>query len=438
MPVCSAAVSVSVNPVDGSNALRFERIPVAEAENKKEIHIRVVSSNGARFQVFQRILEPMMNEKGETINLQAIETQTLANSNSTGTLYLQNSDHLNMSDQLLYSSNQNGGADSFFIGYVINPNMVNANGTFRGKLVFTIRGNDGSEDEISVDVFLDLVSSYKMSIRAGHQPNRLHVHSTDMVEKDADFVNISFSGNGTQEIRIYQEVENMPQNGSEDDLGYGVLQLDEEGATDGLRAGGLTPFQPNRTLIYESNKDQDNFIIYFLVDTTHVQQQEAGTYGGRIKYIVQRGQSEQEYPIDLQMEVPAIFSMNITTPNGGVSFAHVLAINPPQDEQVIVTVVSNLHKPYQVFQDIESNMTNQQGKEFNSKYFTLQVQIPTDQKGRTDYVEFSPVQVGEYPVYSSDAQGSPTTFKVDYRLQGYPDMNPGNFTAPIRFSLNQK
>ena len=79
-------------------------------DNKEEIHIRINSTNGSRYQVFQRILEPLMNEKGDALNLQAIETQTLPNSNSSGTLYLQNSDHLSMSDQMLYSSSQAGTA----------------------------------------------------------------------------------------------------------------------------------------------------------------------------------------------------------------------------------------------------------------------------------------------------------------------------------------
>ena len=103
--------------------------------------------------------------------------------------------------------------------------------------------------------------------------------------------------------------------------------------------------------------------------------------------------------------------MNITPPPGGVSFTHVLANSPPQDKEVMVTVLSNLHKPYQVIQDFQTNMTNQQGKEFNSKYFTIQVEIPSGQKGQTNFTEFSPVQTGEYPVFSSDARGSGATFK---------------------------
>jgi hypothetical protein len=116
----------------------------------------------------------------------------------------------------------------------------------------------------------------------------------------------------------------------------------------------------------------------------------------------------------------------------------VLANTPAQEKEVVVTVQSNLHKPYQVLQDVQTSMTNQQGKEFDNKYFTIEVQIPSGQKGQTDFMEFSPVQTGEYPVFSSDAGGSGATFKVEYRLQGYPQMSPGDFLAPIRFSLNQK
>lgn len=121
-----------------------------------------------------------------------------------------------------------------------------------------------------------------------------------------------------------------------------------------------------------------------------------------------------------------------------MSFSHVLADNPPQDKEVLVTVSSNLHKPYQVLEDLQTNMTDPQGKEFDSRYFSIQVDIPSGQAGQTKFTEFSPVQTGEYPVFSSDAQGSGASFKLEYRLQGYTQMSAGNYSAPIRLSLNQK
>jgi hypothetical protein len=439
-PACFANISLSVNPVDGTNSLRFESIAAGSIGNKKEIHIRVNSTNGDRYQVFQRVIEPIMDPKGNALNLQAIEVQTLSNSNSYGTLYLQNSDHLNMSDQLLYSSSQNGQSDSFLIGYSLDHNLITSGGSFRGRIVFTVRGlGNGSNDQSIIDVFLNSSSQgLKLSIKGGHDQNRVHIHGSDTTEQKADFINVSFSGNPGQEIRIYQEVENMPQNETDQELGADVLQLDAEGQTDGLRTQGLSSLGSSKTLIYSSNKAEDNFIIYFLVNADQVQQQDAGSYVGRIKYLVETSQGDQEIPMDIQCDIPPVFSINVVPPAGGVSFSHVLANNPPQDKEVTVTVLSNLHKPYQVLQDLQTNMTNKQGKELDSKYFTVQVEIPSGQKGQTNFTEFSPVQTGEYPVFTSDSRGSGATFEVVYRLQGYAQMSPGDFLAPLRFSLNQK
>jgi len=434
-----ASVALSVNPVDGSNSLRFERASMAGMGNKNEIHVRVSSTNGGQYQVFQRTLDPITNEKGESLNLQAIQTQTLANSNSSGTLYLQNSDHLNMGDQLLYSSDQKGDSDNFIIGYSLDRHLMNTSGSFRGRLIFTVRGmGNASSDQAIIDVFLEAAPSLKVTVKGAHNPNRINIKGSDTSESTADFVTLSFSGNSGQDIRIYQEVETFPQNESGKELGKDVIQNDLQGDSEGLRMTGISPLAENRTLIYSGNKAEDNLVNYFLVDTGQFQQQDAGTYVGRIKYIVETGQNTQEFLINIQTAIAPEFTMNVTTPPGGVSFTHVIANSPPQDKEVLVTVISNLHKPYQVLQDLQTSMTNNQGKEFNNKYFSLQVEIPSGQKGQTDLTEFSSVQTGECPVFSSDAAGSGATFKVVYRLQGYAQMSPGNFLAPIRFSLNQK
>lgn len=429
-----AAASLSVEPVDGSNSLRFERIPAAAIENKKQIHIRV-NSNGEHYQVFQRLLEPLVNQKGEPLNFQAIQTQTLPNSNSYGTLYLQNSDHLGTGDQLIYSSAQNGVGDSFMIGYVLDRSQVAA-GTYRGRLIFTLRGM-GSIQEVTIDIFLDAGSNLNVSVKGGHNPIGVRVQSSDTLQT-ADFINISFSGNAGQNVRIYQEAETMPQDEMDNPLLPGTLQLQAQGAMDGVRSAGLNPLTTSRTLIYSSNKEEDSFQIDFLVDPDKGQQQEAGTYTGRLKYTVETGQGSQDFPINLQCIITPVFTMNVTLPPGGIKFSRVIANNPPQEQEVLVTVLSNLHKPYQVVQDMDTNMTNKQGKEFDSKYFTVQVAIPNGQRGQTNFAEFSPMKTGEYPIFSSDSSGTGATFKVLYHLQGYNQMSEGEFLAPIRLSLNQK
>ncbi len=432
-----ASVYLSVDPVDGSSSLRFEKTPVAQRENKKEIHIRVNSTNPGRYQIFQRVLEPIVNEQGEAINLQAIETQTLPNSNSYGTLYLQNSDHLGMSDQLLYSSSQGGQSDMFIVGYALNPDLITSAGNFRGRLVFTVISN-GASDQVTINVFLQTSPKLVVSIQEAHDHDRIHIRAKDTSPKTAKYLNVSISGNHGRKIRIYQEVDTMPQNESAEPLGAGVLEIDPEGRTDGLHIQGPTSLGPGRVLIYSSDKSEDNFSVYFYLNPAQIQVQDAGTYTGKIKYIVETGHKDREFSFDIRCDIPPAFIINVTLPPGGVSFTHVLANNPPQEKEVLVNVLSNLHKPYQVIQGLQTAMTNNQGKEFDNKYFTVEVQIPSGQKGQTDFSDFSPVQTGDYPVYSSDARGSGATFTVIYRLQGYAQMSAGDFTVPISFSLNQK
>ena len=79
----------------------------------------------------------------------------------------------------------------------------------------------------------------------------------------------------------------------------------------------------------------------------------------------------------------------------------------------------------------------EKGKEFDKKYFAFKVDMGPDQKGYTKFGDSSPVEVGEYPIYYSDAQGSPVVFSVTYQLKGYFEMSPGNFVAPLKLSLNQ-
>jgi hypothetical protein len=90
-----------------------------------------------------------------------------------------------------------------------------------------------------------------------------------------------------------------------------------------------------------------------------------------------------------------------------------------------------------VVQELQSPMTNEKGDQIKKEYFTLKVELPAGDKGHTKFSDYLSLETGSYPVFSSDSKGSPATFKVFYRLQGYPQISAGNFSAPIRFSLNQ-
>jgi hypothetical protein len=408
-------------------------------ESKKELRLRITSTSGKRYQVFQRLSEPVINEKGQALNPQALETAAYANSNTSGTLYLQNIDRMGYGDQLLYTSAQNGESDSFVIGYFLRQDLFNVGGKFMGKLAFTVRSiGDNSQDQVMVNIFLDGESDWRAKVAGDQVPDLVRVKDSDTFDNAADHVRISFEGNGGSEIRVYQEIDTFPRNENSEELASGVLRFLASGDQAAhLRAVSPQAMERRSVLLYSGRPERDVFGVHFMMDPEELKKQSAGTYHGRLKYIIERDDSREEFFIKLECRIQPVFALNADVPAGGVSFNNVLATNPPQDKEIEVQVISNLHKPYQVLQNLLTPMANEKGEEISKEYFSLKVEIPAGQKGRTKFKDFSPMETGDHPIFSSDAQGGPVSFKVIYRLQGYPQMSGGNFRAPIRYSLDQ-
>jgi hypothetical protein len=336
----------------------------------------------------------------------------LSYSNSSGTLEAEFPSHLSLADRLLYTSSRDGEDDSFIVRYSLDPNFVNIGGKFTGKIVFSLRLMDRPyNQQVKFYISFENPSALKVFVQGGYDPKRVSIRDSDISAKVADFVKISFSGNRGQEVRVYQELEAPLKN-----------EMGHQFSSNVLRTNGR-PLKNGQDLIYSSSKDEDNLFIYFLVDPNKIDEQDAGTYTGKIKYVLETNKVRGEFPLDIQCTVQPVFAMDVSAPSGGV---------------VTVMVTTNLHKHYQVLQNFQKIAVNKNGKEFDAKHFLMKVDIPSYELGSTDFADFVPVKKGEYPVFSSDSQGSPTEFKVVYRLEGYDKMLMGNFLAPVKFSLNQK
>ncbi len=433
-----AAVTLSINAVDGSNSLRF--MAAEGYTDKKELRIRVNSTGGKQYQVFQRVNEPLVNEKGESLDLRALQTATIGNSNGSGTLYLQNIEQLSMGEQLIFTSGQGGDGDSFVVAYGINPAVLNGSGNFSGRLVFTVREvGEPSQDQSLVNIFVESRSSnMKLSVSGGKNKSLVRVKDADIDPLNADFVKIVFEGNVGGDLRITQEVDALPQSVTGGEISPGVLRFSVEGGSaDGVKLVNAASLTRASTLLYSGRGDANEIRVVFYVDPALVMAQDSGLFTGSLKYVVETEKGRQEFLVNLEFDVQPVFTVDVNLPPEGVSFQNVLPNAPAIDKEVEVVVRSNLHRPYQVLQDLQSPLSNGKGDEIRKDYFTMMVQVPAEARGHTKYADFAPIQTGEYPVYSSDSQGSSVKFKVVYRLQGYPQMSGGNFAAPIRFSLNQ-
>jgi hypothetical protein len=435
---CWAGVNLSLNSVDGSNTLRF-RSSSSGMEDKKEVRVRINATGGQRYQVFQRLNGPLTNEKGESLDPRVLKVATVFNSNTSGSLYLQNIESLGMGEQLIYASGQTGESDSFSLVYTIDSSALNDSGNFMGRLVLTVRAmGEAAQEQASLNVEIDSQSSWKLDVSGGNNKVLVRVKDTDTSVSSADYARINFSGGNGREVRIYQEFETLPRNSAGDEMLPEVLKFAVEGSSaQGVRAVDPSAAGRNRVLIYAGHDREASIAVRYLMDAAALAAQDAGTYIGRVRYSVETDSGREALFMDMECTVQPVFTVDVTLPPEGINFEHLQVNAAPIEHAVDVSVRSNLHRPYRLVQELQTPMTNEKGDQIKKEYFTLKVELPAGDRGRTKFADYAPVETGSYPVFTSDAKGSPSVFRIWYRLQGYPQMSPGNFSAPIRFSLDQ-
>jgi hypothetical protein len=431
-----AATNLSVNPADGSSSLKLEQAYLG-LDNKKDVRVRISSTDGHRYQVFARVLEPIVNEKGESLDLNAVSLATLSNSNTSGSLYLQNENRLSMGEQLIYSSAQNGESDSFLISYALNPEFVRSSGNYFGRIIYTVRSSEGGDSQATLNINVQAKSRFEVTVSGSRAPDRIAVNDKDVTEQTADFVKILFSGNTGQNVRVYQEAMMLPQNAEGTELGAEGLIFYAKAQGSGVRAQDVTSLTQNRSLIYEGNDTNEGLVVYYQLNPKTLGMQAPGTYTGKIKFFLETDQGIKDYFINIICSIQPVFTIDVDVPADGINFNHVIANNPPQEKEILIKVHSNLRKPYQVTQNFQALMTNEKGNQIDKEYFTQKVELLDGSRGRTRFTEYQPVEQGDFPVFVSDSKGNPVTFKITYKLQGYQGMSAGSFNAPVQFSLNQ-
>ena len=147
--------------------------------------------------------------------------------------------------------------------------------------------------------------------------------------------------------------------------------------------------------------------------------------------------SSDTYTYDLEVDIPPVFELDAEYPDGGVSFNELLPDSPPQMKEVVVSVKTNIGKPYEVIQNVSTTLTNESGKMIDREYFTVRAELVAGEAGRIQPEDFTPVQEGDTILFVSDKSGSPSRFKVGYRLRPYRQMPPGEYKTGVVYSLNE-
>jgi len=432
-----AAFNISATPYEGGVSLRFGRVDASSLINK-EVKIRVTSTEALQYQVFQRILEPFVNEKGQDLNMEAITSYTLVNSNSSGTLYQERPDILRYSDQLLYTSSSAGESDSFIVVYTIDGKKLDTPGRFMGKILYTLRPiGGGQEENVFLDVYIDASAQFQIdTVTSDRRRNELSL-STRTQKEMQGYVKFSFKNN-VGKIKVYQIIDEFPCNEYSERIDSSSLRFFTSGGKNGeLFYTSPVFLERKKLLIYTSTEAEDTFFVNFLMDRERIEEQKAGIYRGKVEYLIERADYSEVFPVNLRVEVTPIFKLETIYPAEGLQFKNLLPHTPPQTKEVSIIVKTNLARPYMVIQKLESPLTSEKGVEIPSQFFTMKEEI-IEGEGEVKFPEFSPVPVGEIPVFFSDERGSPARIKIIYRLKPYSEIIAGNYNTMVSFSLGER
>lgn len=430
-----ADLRISINPVDGGSTLRFGRVD-GVMEANKAVRLRVSSDEGKQYQVYQRLQDPIVNQENNFLGEGSISTYTISGSNASGSLYGQSNEPLGQADQLVYTSSQDGQSDTVTIAYVINPDRIRSSGDFVGRIAYTVRSLGGGQDEAIINVYLEASGGFKVTVDGLRNPGRVFIRSSKNSASD-DGIKVEFQGNSSGEIRIYQEVEDFLKNEQGEDLLTEALQFAVTSAGIGNFSQSPEVLGRSRQLIFRSSESDGRLDVQFSLKSKADQAPKAGTYRGRLHLNVESSSAVRDFPLDIEVQIEPIFDIEVILPPQGVRFNRILPFDPPQTQEVLVKVRSNLGKPYVVMQNVATPLVDSDGDQIKEQYFSIKTELTNISGGKVVASDFVPVGVGEKTVFYSDSKGTPSEFKVIYRLQSYPDIQAGEYGAPIVFSLGE-
>ncbi len=434
----ASAASLSVTPLDGGNTINFGRIN-ASIVFDKEVKIRVNGFEGSQYQVYQRIVQPLVNEKGQPYNRSALVTKGLESSNATGTLHINVYEPLKEYDQLIYTSNSAGSSDSFRMLYSIqNPNN-DISGIFNAQIVYIVRSvGNNQRQEASLNVYMEVMAQFNVSVNTSDGKNLIQLNSEH--SEDDEFVKIVYEGFSGNTLRINQEVIMIPMNAEGKELnleGIEFYVMSEKGGQSYYNS--LTEIKRGATDIYKSESSKDEVTVYFKLKESALSQQISGHYHGKLRYSIgEVGRNLKIIDVDFDVDIAPIFKLKVEYPPEGMAFSKILPDMPPQERTVKVQVKTNLGRPYVVTQDIKMDLQNENGEAIEKDYFLIKQEKIGETGGTVTYVDYTPVSVNDSTLYVSDKQGSPAEFTVTYQLKPYQTIKAGNYQTVIIYSLGER
>jgi len=437
----AATFSLSVRPYEGGYNLDYGKIGPVSGHIEKEVTVDITSDLGKQYRLVQTILDPLSTSEGSEIASGNFFVYGVRASNKSGTLNVEQEVPVGLSRQVIYTSNQEGTADSFTLVYVLTIPSDAQPGSYRGRIGFTLEPIDSIQtpETAILNIFaeVEVESSIEIKTAAGAKNIKLKPGQEDT---DSSSVIVNIKGGFGKQFQIFQSVTEQPVSSEGNFLEWEAVKFVGTNAQKGMVINEPTALSSQPQIIYTSlpGGEADSFILSFsLGDLT---KEKAGIYRTRVKYLIEGMGFAQERLIDtldLEIENPRIFDLSVSPQMAGViRFRDLMPQQPPKTQEVILEVKTNIAKQYQLTQKVTSLLTSKEGKTIPQENFTLR-QESLETKGALKYPNKTEVKAGEMVLFISDKEGLPDKFKVIYELTIPRDIHPGEYSTGFTYSISE-
>jgi hypothetical protein len=434
--------SLSVLPREGGNSLRFGRVQSGQVVNK-EATIRITSTGTTKYQIEQRLLDPLIDEKGGRLNPQALQFYTVRGSNARGSLYQDTLRPLGSLKRVLYVSAANGASDSFSVFYTLDGRQINTSGNFFTRILYTLTPQEagGTAKEVILNVYFNTQREFDVNASTSSGTSR-RLELTEDKDGYKGYIKLTTKGSLGEKYEITQTLQEPLKNEKGQIIPLDVCKFFITASKGEPFYSSFYPLERRPLSVYSSGSSgkEDDIAVNFSIDKKDLESIDSGRYQGLLIYSVDSGGTLiKRVPLNLEFEIKPAFDIEVISESvGGLHFRGIKPKSGPVQKEVIIKVNTNLGKPYSVVQKLNTPLTNTAGDTIPLEYFTFKQQLGNEQAGRIAYSSNTPLSIGDTTVFTSDAKGSPVEFAVIYSLQVPRDVKGGDYYTGLSFSLVEK
>lgn len=401
-----------------------------------------------RYEIRQRIETPLRSRDNPSATIgNNFVVRGLRGTNRFGDLRLPTGDIAVRNDELIYVSSPAGDADSFTLVYGIINSQDLAPGYYTGRISLILNPINSSAQPVTkiIEVYVNIPNaggSLSVTVAPAEGASAIILNpadNNDLRGASNAVVTINSSFNGP--FRIMQMLPAPIQSQDGKFLDNDNLRFNIPDAQVGVAINQPTPVSNNIATVYSSrpdgSADKAFTIAYSLADPLSLV---AGNYRSRIQYLLESaGKQINLGALDLEIRQERVFEIAITPQDQrySIDFTDLKPSAGPRLNEVLIEVKSNLGRPYQVTQNVLSELVNSKGDKIPAQNFSLQTLAVENTKGNLKIPSKVAVEKGNALLFISDSNGSADKFKVIYELICPVDLMAGNYSSRITYTLTE-